>query len=278
IFLSLADLPDAFAVLVGELRGQHDADRDVEVARPADPARHPLPREPDGPSVLRLGRDAERDASFQRRKGHLGAKERFVHRDRQLHPQVVAIAREDRVRPHAHLEIQVTARPAILSGAALAGEADALSVADARRDLHRERARTPVLVRDLDRSLAALEGLCQRDLELGLEVDARRDARASSGTSAEEILRGESAAAAEERLEEIGEVPETFSVERAAGTGLAPVDPVESTAVPGAARSVLIAGPVRADLVVPAALLGIGEDLVGLVDLLEAPLGLRSSV
>src|SRR5581483_11979027 len=128
------------------------------------------------------------------------------------------------------------------------------------------------------RSLAALEGLCQRDLELGLEVDARRDARASSGTSAEEILRGESAAAAEERLEEIGEVPETFSVERAAGTGLAPVDPVESTAVPGAARSVLIAGPVRADLVVPAALLGIGEDLVGLVDLLEAPLGLRSSV
>ena len=48
-------------------------------------ARHSLPRETDRPPVLRLRRDAQRDARLQRRHGHLGAEQRFVKRDRQLH-------------------------------------------------------------------------------------------------------------------------------------------------------------------------------------------------
>src|SRR5690349_5145172 len=99
IFLAFADPADGVFVLVGQLRRQHDLHRHVQIAESTAGARHALPREADGPSVLRLRRDAERDAALQRWHRDLGAEQRFVQRHRQVQAQVVRGTAGQRMGP-----------------------------------------------------------------------------------------------------------------------------------------------------------------------------------
>ncbi len=61
--------------------------------------------------------------------------------DRHLAVQIVAVALEDRMRAHPHLDVQIAGRRAGGAGFALAGKADAIAAVDTRRDAHRQRAR-----------------------------------------------------------------------------------------------------------------------------------------
>ena len=87
---------------------------------------------------------------------------------------------------------EVARRAAAEPGRALAAQADAPAVGDARRDAHGERLgpQAPVLAGELEREalLAALRGLEEVELELRLEVRAaqpRRAARAAAPAEAE---------------------------------------------------------------------------------------------
>ena len=210
---------------------------------------------------------------------------------------------------HPHPQEEVAAVAAVEAGPSLAGGSDPRSVAHAGGDLHLDSVRPhhlappltggtrglPLTPRpaagraqlralELDRPASALAGLLEGDLHLGLEVVApRREAHASTTTPTESGRTevdigsppgpaGSAAEIAEEHSEELREVAEI-----AVAADVHPVAAALRT-TPWRARSwetVRVAGPVRPQLVVAPPLLGIREDLVGLVDLLEA-LGGRS--
>src|SRR5919201_2737894 len=184
------ELPRELALLLVELGGQDDLHRRVEAAVPAVRARHPLAREPDGPAVLRLRRDPQRDLALERWHDDLPAEQRLVERDRQLDAQIVAVAREDRMRLHSHAKIGVTGRPAVRSWRSLTGQPDALTVTDTRGDLHREPLRRLARTRDLNDLLGPLVRLGQRHLDLGLDVLAAPCApRGPRAGASEQIVR-----------------------------------------------------------------------------------------
>jgi len=222
----------------------------------------PCPVEADGPAVLGLRRDPQAHPALQRRHGDLGPEQRLVERDWQLEPQIVTVAREQRMRLHLHLEVQIAAR-------GLTREADALAVAHAARDLHAEALRRPVLALELEHPFGALVGLQQGDLDRVLDV---RDRARSRGAPPRAVARGRLAEAAlvpEHRLEEVREVA------RPAGERIrarrAGVDPLEAAVgpTPRARPGLRVALPVGTKLVVALALVRIAQDLVGLVDLFE---------
>src|SRR2546426_547636 len=206
--------------------------------------------------------------------------------------RVVARALEERVPGHGHDQVEVTTparRPA-----ALAGYAHALARADAGGGLDVELAARALpaaalagragLAADVARALTGgaglvhlerqrlacpLERLVEGDLHGGLDVLAR-SAGAAGAESAEEIL-GVAAAACpvahpdteipENRPEEVGEVAEVARVTAVLHT---------EAAGAGTGRALGVAVPVGSQAVVPPALLVVGENLVRLVDLLEA--------
>ena len=102
----------------------------------------------------------------------------------------------------------------------------------------------------LHRLFAALGGLFEGDGQVGLDI-AAPPWGVGVGPA------GPAAEAPEEAIEDVGEVEA----------------PLEGAAAPGAAAEVGVY-PRVAELVVPGPLLLVGEDLVGLVDLLELLLGL----
>src|SRR6266851_10420963 len=271
----LAELADALAVFVRELRRKDELHRHVEIAGAARGARDALPREPDGPAVLRLGRDAQRDAALERGHRDLRSEHRLLERHRQLHSQIVTVAREERMWLHVDAQIEVARRRAVRTGSALPREPDALSVANAGRDLDREAARLAARLLYLDLLVEPFVGLGQRQLEVVLDVLPRRRPRTPSSTrgAAEEIFGrerpGHPTLVAEERPEEIRE--RALVGAHSAAARLTGVDPVESAGPPATVAG--IAREVRPDLVVALALLRVDQDLVGLVDLLEALLG-----
>src|SRR5205814_4083551 len=243
---------------------------------------HALPGQPDRAAVLRLRRNAERHPPLERRYGDLRAEHGLVQRDRQLHAQVVAVTREEGMRLHAHAEICVARWTAVRAGRALAGEADALPVAHPRGNLHRQPARlSTVRGGDLDDVLSALVRLGQGDLDLPFDVlPLLRPGPRAGPPSTDEVVHRRAAPEAtvrgvpKERAEEIGEVARGLAEGIAAGARRPVVDPME-VATGLAAHTLGVPLPIGPDRVVPLALLGIAEDLVGLIDLLEALLGLR---
>src|ERR1700760_3150526 len=102
------------------------AERPVLAAdAPARDAEH-LPvgrarRDPDGDRRPPVGRHLDLGAECQLGDG-----------DWHGHRQVVAVAAEDLVRLDVHLDVQVTRLAAVLTGSALAGQADPLTVRDPR--------------------------------------------------------------------------------------------------------------------------------------------------
>src|SRR5438552_2575125 len=186
------------------------------------------------------------------------------------------------MRLHAHAEICVARWTAVRAGRALAGEADALPVAHPRGNLHRQPARlSTVRGGDLDDVLSALVRLGQGDLDLPFDVlPLLRPGPRAGPPSTDEVVHRRAAPEAtvrgvpKERAEEIREVARGLAERIAAGARRPVVDPME-VATGLAAHTLGVPLPIGPDRVVPLALLGIAEDLVGLIDLLEALLGLR---
>src|SRR5205085_1313040 len=135
---------------------------------------------------------------------------------------------------------------------------------------------------DLDDVLGALVGLGQRDLDLAFDVFPLPRASSRAPAPAEKIVHRRVAAetavrlTSEQRPEEIGEVAGGIPEGIAAGAGRSVIGPAEvpTRLASLSTHALRVSLPVRADRVVALALLGIAEDLVGLVDLLELLLGL----
>src|SRR5687767_802626 len=257
---------------------------------------------------LRAGGNLEAIGAAENGHVELRAEGQLRERRRQIGEQVGAVAREDGVLADADEDVEIAGRAAVDAARALSGETQLHAVVDARRDLHGQHplgAFAPLAAADLARALvqlpfaatagtrpghgekavahahlaasltrlargfaraglgggagarfAALQardlhlrleagrGLLERDLQLVLEVLPAHRARAAAAASA--------AGAGEEVVEDVFEQRAEPTLEAAAG---------------GRARC-------GAEAVVVRALVGIGENRVGLAELLEALLGL----
>src|SRR5438105_4952585 len=182
------------------------------------------------------------------------------------------------MRLHAHAEVRVARRTPTRAGIPLSRKADPLPVLHPRWDLHGESPGWPaVLSRDLDHLLGALVGLREGDLDLALDVLTLSGARSRPRTGAtEHVVRvGEPAVRglSKEGAEEVGE-PTRIVAERVFA-GLPRVHVLETAGPRGTSAPLRELLPLGADRVISLSLVGIAEDFVSLVDLLEAPLGVR---
>src|SRR6185503_14486997 len=274
-----------------------DLDRDELVARAAalEP-RHAVARQPEGASARGGGRDLHRDLAAQGRNLDRGTERRLGRRDRQGQVDVVPLALEERMRGDGDAQVQVAARAG--RAGTLTGDADALAALHAGGDLHVDLAlralppaaaargarlslnvagapahRARLLEVHRERLARAVEGLVERDLDARLDVRAARgpiEAFVEPDASGAGAAPGVGAKVSEDRAEELGEVAEVAGVSAV----------LHSEAASGRACwwGLGVSLPVRSERIVAAALLGVGENLVGLADLLEAVgrvLGLR---
>src|SRR5690606_1849156 len=97
-----------------------------------------LVAQPEQLAGLGLGRDPQLDFAVQRRHPDDVAERRLRDPDRHFAVQVVAVALEDRVRAHPHLDVQVAGRGPGGAGLALARQPDAVAAVHARGHLHRQ--------------------------------------------------------------------------------------------------------------------------------------------
>src|SRR5262245_43868961 len=162
-------------------------------------------------------------------------------------------------RAHAGWDLHVDVLPLLLPAAAVAGRARlAAHVAGAAAG------RANLLDVEGERLARAVVGFLQRDRDVDLDVGSARGATAVAGAAAEQIFEVDRSAAgaaarahvAEDRPEEVGKV-----------AGVAIFHPHAAGLTGGSGLRVTL--PVGTQSVVAAALLGIGEDLVGLRDLFE---------
>ena len=132
-------------------------------------------------AVGRARPHAQRLRAGERRDLDLGARERLGDREGHLDLDVLAFALEDRRGSHVGDDVEIARRPAARPGLALAGQADARALLDARRDVDAvalERAHRPRAVAGragiLDhgaRAAAARAGLGDREHALALGLD-----------------------------------------------------------------------------------------------------------
>src|SRR5258706_1988376 len=305
------ELAQQLALALGEAHGGLDHDVAEEVARRlAAHALDPLCLQPEGLAALGLGGHADLGRAVEGRDRDLAAERGGRERHRHLAMQVVVIALEYRVLLDVDLDVKVARRPAAHARLAFAGETHAITFVDAGGDFHRQRllqldppgagaggagvrndaaaamaaraglrdgegplrhahlagaaagraglglaagARAAAFARlarghagNADLGLEAVRRLLQRDLEVVAQVGAAEHGRASAA-----------GAAAEDLAEDVAE-----DVAEAAHAGGA-----------RAGRMRIDAGV--AELVVGRALAGVGENLVGLLRLLEVVLRLR---
>src|SRR5256885_1872570 len=201
-----------------------------------------------------------------------------MHRDREVDAEVVAIAREEGMRLHAHAEVRVAGLASTRAGIPLPRKTDPLPVLHPRWDLHGEPPGRPAIVsRNLDHLLGAFVGLREGDLDLALDILALSSARSRPRTCATEhiVAVGEPAVRgwSKEGAEEVGE-PTRIVAERVFA-GLSRVHVLEAAGPRGTSAPLRELLPLGADRVISLSLVGIAEDFVSLVDLLEALLGVR---
>src|SRR5437773_546074 len=140
------DLARKLALFFVELRRHDDLDGAVEIPVAAARAGHPLAGETNSAPVLRFRRDAKGDPTLERRHSNFSAQHRFMHRDREVDAEVVAIAREERMRLHPNAEVRVPGRTSAHAGIPLPRKADPLPILHPRRDLHGESPGRPAVV------------------------------------------------------------------------------------------------------------------------------------
>src|SRR5262245_47579247 len=268
---------------------------------PALDARHAVAGQPECPAARGARRHLHRDLSPEGRHLHAGAQHGLGRRDRQLEVDVVALALEERMRRDGDNQVEIAA--ATGGGGAFAGDPNPLARANTRRDLHVERARHAVpaaavarrarlsvhvagavagrtrLV-ELHREALQCSGvrLLERDLDGGLHVLAANRAPAPAArtetAAPQQVLDVETTAAPRPRATAAhagAQIPEDRAeeVREVFGVAAAVLD-TEAASRRTARRRLREALPVGTERVVSPPLLGVGEDLVGLVDLLEA--------
>src|SRR2546422_30918 len=259
--------------------------------------RHAVARQAERAAARRRRRNLHGDLAPQRRHLDRRAQRRLGRGERQREMQVVALALELRIRRDGDDQIEVAA--AAGPAAAFAGHPHLLARAHAGRDAHVDVAARALPARavtrrtrlaanvaaavaggaglvqlERERLARAVERLVQRDLDARLDVLAApptpgpRAAAAEEGFAAAAPESNPTAAGlagarparsevAEDRAEEVGEVSGVPVLDRETARLLT--------------RGLLrIALPVGTEGVVATALLGVGQDLVRLVDLLEA--------
>src|SRR5262245_61384720 len=130
------DLPLAHQLLklIVAAFGQRDAYCHEQIASSVL-GRESLAPEPERASGTGAARDRELDRPGKRRHPHLAAEHRLVERDRQVEPQVSALALEQRMRSNRHRDQDVTRAPA-WTGEPLATQPDLLAVGEPGRDFH----------------------------------------------------------------------------------------------------------------------------------------------
>ena len=122
-------------------RADHHLQRHILVAgriAAASPAVNALAAQPQPRAGIRTRRDRHRHRSGDGRHRHPRAEHRFGEADRQLDMDVVALAAEEGVRRDMHFDQCITGRAAAKAGAALALQAQHLTLVDAGRDRHVE--------------------------------------------------------------------------------------------------------------------------------------------
>src|ERR1700719_3840770 len=211
--------------------GKHADEPDVLIAFAAFGFGHAFAGEPQELVVLGPGRNLHGDVARHRRDANFAAQNEIVDAHRQIDVQVVAAAFETRVADDVDVEIEIAVRTAAGARAALAGEADPLTVAHALGDRDLETlglqlaagsaahgtdlivenarsmaARADVVDLELNRFLAALERFGQREIDRRLQVaPAAREIRGCALTAPD---------AGEERIEEVREAGALTEVER----------------------------------------------------------------
>src|SRR5690606_24099935 len=132
-------LVQQLALLVGQVHRRLDHHLAVKVAGGAAAYRlHALVAQAEDLAGLGFGGDA--DLGLAAEGGHAGdvAQRGLGDADRHLAVQVVAVALEDRVLANADFDIEIAGLGSRRAGLALAGQADAIAVVDARGHLHRQ--------------------------------------------------------------------------------------------------------------------------------------------
>src|SRR5207248_2011587 len=133
-------LAQELPVPVGEPHRRLDHDLAHEIARVARAqALDALAAQPKHLPGLRLRRHLDLRRAVESGNLDLAAEGRLGEADRHLAVQVVAVTLEDAMLGEVDDDVEVAGRAPVDAGFALGGEADAIALVDARRDLHRER-------------------------------------------------------------------------------------------------------------------------------------------
>src|SRR5580658_125387 len=305
-------LLEQLALAFAELGRHDDVDGDELVALGAAAhAGHPAPAQPIDRAGLRSGRHLQRQFAVERGDVHLAAERRLRERDRHVDQHVQPIAPEEMMAGDAQVDVEVAVGTAAHAGLAAAGDADARTVVDARRDADLQRlllldaaAAAAIRTRRLhDLPVAAALGagrlrdeLSERRLaHLALNpapaaAVARNDQRAGLGAAAAagrargEMPEGDLAGRPGVRFLErdLDVVAQVAAARRAVAPLLLPAarraeehveDVAEALGTESEAAAALTVDARVAEAIVVGPLLRVGEDLVRLVDLLEVSLG-----
>src|SRR5215472_223888 len=122
-------------------RGLDDHAAEEVAASAAAHRFHALVAQAKDASRLRLRRDLQHHVPVERRHRYRAAERCGRKAQRHLARKMLAVALEDRVLAHVHLDVEIAGRAAVAAGLAFAGEAHAILVVDAGRDFHRQLAR-----------------------------------------------------------------------------------------------------------------------------------------
>src|SRR5690606_1303341 len=299
------ELLQQLALLGGEVDRGLDHHAAVQVARGAAAHRtHALAAQAEGLAGLGLGRDADLRLAAKGRHVDRVAQRRLRDPDRHLAVQVVAVAGEYVVPAHADLDVEVARRGPRRAGLALAVQADAVAAVHAGRALDRQ----DLLVLHPALAMALAAGVAHHlapaaTLRAGLlhAEDAPLEthlAMALAGGAGLDLAVLRTAAVAGVALGEgrdldplldtgdgflqvqLHDIADVRAAPRAAGTAATEdgaedvaedVVHVRRRATATTAHAVLERGMAMG--VVGAALAGIGQDLVGLLALLERGFG-----
>src|SRR5262245_14461868 len=180
------------APLVGEAARHGDVDEHALVAAAeALQHRHALAAQHAHVAWLRAGLERQLDGAVERLDADGRAERRLDDREVDLREDVVALAHEALVGTHAHEHVRVAGAAAERAGVALAGEADALAVVDAGRDVDVELARLECAARAVARLARVLD-----HLSAPTALRARRRADELAEEAARDLLQTAAPAAA----------------------------------------------------------------------------------
>src|SRR5260370_19699412 len=259
-------LEDGFELAIRLLFAEDDLQRDVLVPGGAAGRCDATSLEAqDGTGIGAFG-DVHAHRPADRRHGDLAAQHGFGERYRQLETDVVADAAEERMRRDMHFDQRIARRAAAEPGLALALEPQDLPIGDASGDRYVERL-PPAGLHGAE--IQPLLGAARRLEEIDGEGEGAVGAAHPEGAPA-----ARAAAASRLLAEQVGEdIAEIVLGDAAFLVVFGALRPFGVAPIGGAFRP-LLAGRVDLAAIEARALLGVGEQLVGGADRLEACLRL----